>query len=261
MNPFMLLINEIIYRPIFNLLLIFLTIFNLNLWIAIIALTLLVRLILLKPAIAWTQMQKQMTDLQPKLKEIQEKHKDDQQKLAEETMKVFKKHWSWPLKWCFMLLIQIPVFIWLFFVIRNFAQTEWVINTTEVYSFLSFLWFKWMEISQINTVFLWIDLLTWWSIVLAILAGVLIFMQMQLTMLNRPATPSIPWWENMPMPDMNQIMKFMNIFLVVIMVGFVYSMPSGIGLYIITTTFFSVMQFSIQYRELLKVKLKAYLNK
>ncbi len=253
MNPFSLIFLEIIYRPIFNLLIIFLALFNLNLWLAIIALTLLVRLILLKPALAGNEMQKQMTDLQPKLKEIQEKYKDDQQKMAEETMKVFKKHWSWPLKWCIMLLVQIPVFIWLFFVVKNFSETEWVINMDSLYSFLTFLWLNWLEIEQVNTVFLWIDLLSWWSIVLALLAWALIFTQMKLTMLNRPATPQMPWWANMP--DMNKMMGFMNIFLTVMMTWFVLFMPAWIWLYIVTTTLFSVIQFTIQYRELIKVKL------
>ncbi|MEI8009170.1 MAG: hypothetical protein WCI00_07545 [bacterium] len=46
----------------------------------------------------------------------------------------------------------------------------------------------------------------------------------------------------------------MNYFLVIMIGSFVYSMQTGVGLYIVTTTIFSVAQYSRQYRVLLKVK-------
>ncbi|MFZ5341639.1 MAG: YidC/Oxa1 family membrane protein insertase [Patescibacteria group bacterium] len=57
-----------------------------------IALTLTIRLILIKTNLAQNDMQKQMTDMQPKLQEIQEKYKDDPKKLSDETMKILKTH-------------------------------------------------------------------------------------------------------------------------------------------------------------------------
>jgi len=90
MNIFALLIVEILYRPIFNILVIFLAIFGGNLGIAIILLTITVRLLMIKQTLAGNDMQKGMSNLQPKLNEIQEKYKDDPKKLSEETMKVFK---------------------------------------------------------------------------------------------------------------------------------------------------------------------------
>gem|GEM_PF-2137451 len=53
-------------------------------------LTLIVRLILLKPTMAGTKMQKEMGDIQPKMKEIQDKYKNDPVKMNEETMKLMK---------------------------------------------------------------------------------------------------------------------------------------------------------------------------
>jgi YidC/Oxa1 family membrane protein insertase len=90
MNIFALLVSEILYRPIFNILVIFLAIFGGNLGIAIILLTITVRLLMIKQTLAGNDMQKGMSNLQPKLTEIQEKYKDDPKKLSEETMKVFK---------------------------------------------------------------------------------------------------------------------------------------------------------------------------
>jgi YidC/Oxa1 family membrane protein insertase len=94
LNPYLwikLVLNEIIYRPIFNLLLILVALTGGSLGWAIILLTIIVRLILLKPGLAGNDVQKHMTDLQPKLKEIQEKHKDNPQKMTEEMMKVMKQ--------------------------------------------------------------------------------------------------------------------------------------------------------------------------
>ena len=94
LNPFLwikLVLNEIIYRPIFNLLLLLIALTGGSLGWAIVLLTIIVRLILLKPTLAGNDVQKHMTDLQPKLKEIQEKYKDDPQKMTEEMMKVMKQ--------------------------------------------------------------------------------------------------------------------------------------------------------------------------
>jgi YidC/Oxa1 family membrane protein insertase len=84
------LFTEILYRPIFNVLAVFLAIFGGNLGVAIVLLTVLIRSLMVKQSTAGNDMQKGMGALQPKLTEIQEKYKDDPQKLSEETMKVFK---------------------------------------------------------------------------------------------------------------------------------------------------------------------------
>lgn len=249
MNPFTLLLSEILYRPIFNILIIFLGIFGGNLGIAIILLTITIRLLLLKPSLAGNNMQKHMTDLQPKMQEIQEKYKDDPKKLSEETMKLLKTQGMGPLKGCIMLLVQIPVFIGLFFVVRKIANNE--IPTEWLYSFFHSFGKDYMDVSKIQTHFLGINLLEGKNIVLAVLGALFTFLQMRLTMLVKPQTPSIP---GANAPDMGKMMGFMNIFLTVMMASFVYSTASAVGLYIVTTTLFSVVQYVVQYRVLLKAK-------
>ena len=59
------------------------------------------------------------------------------------------------------------------------------------------------------------------------------------------------------MPDMGKMMGGMNIFFVFMMAMFVYNMPSAIGLYIITTTLFGVLQMAYQYRALIQAKILA----
>jgi membrane protein insertase Oxa1/YidC/SpoIIIJ len=55
---------------------------------------------------------------------------------------------------------------------------------------------------------------------------------------------------------MGKMMWFMNIFLVVMIGSFVYTMNAAVGLYIVTTTIFSVVQYGYQYRALLKAEWK-----
>lgn len=62
---------------------------------------------------------KDMQRLQPKIKELQEKHKDDRTRLNQETMKLYKQSGVNPLGGCLPLLLQMPVFIALFNVLRN----------------------------------------------------------------------------------------------------------------------------------------------
>lgn len=248
------LFTEILYRPIFNILAIFLAIFGGNLGIAIILLTVTIRLLMIKQSAAGNDMQKGMGALQPKLTEIQEKYKDDPKKLSEETMKVFKTDGKGAFKWCLMMLIQIPVFIWLYYVIRHMAAAT--IPPEWLYSFFNSFGARFVESDVltsgvIKTHFLGMDLLWTKNIVLTILAAVFTFLQTKLTTIAKPATPTVPWQKT---PDMGKMMWFMNIFLVFMIGSFVYSMKTGVGLYIVTTTVFTVVQYSRQYRALLKAK-------
>ena len=79
---------EFLYRPIFNLLVVFLAIFGGNMGIAIILLTLLVRLLLLRNSMAGANMSKGMSSIQPKMEEIPKTRvvKDDQ-----DIVNLFKK--------------------------------------------------------------------------------------------------------------------------------------------------------------------------
>jgi len=260
MNPISIILLNLIYRPIFNLIVILLALFNWNLWLAIIWLTIIIRLLLLKPSFHANNMQKDMVDIQPRLKELQEQYKDNPQKLGEETMKLFKTSWTNPIKGCLMVLIQLPVFIGLFYVIKDLAENK--VDPSNIYSFL--YPFIHQGIESINHIFLWIDLFQKWGttwLILATIAGILMYLQFKLTYLNKPSTGALPGM-NMPwIPDMSKMMEFMNIFMVFMMMLFVYSMPAGIGIYIITTTLFTILQMSYQFREILKIKFKILLNK
>ena len=91
-----------------------------NWGLAIIMLTIVVRLALF-PLSRRSQIQTQrMQQMQPELKKLQEKHKGNKQKLAEEQMKLWRKHGASPVGGCVMpMLIQLPVFIALFLALRG----------------------------------------------------------------------------------------------------------------------------------------------
>ena len=82
--------------------------------LAIIGLTIIVRLILFP--LTWKQYKsaQQMQMIQPQIKELQKKYKGDRGKLQEETMKLYSEHRVNPFASCLPLLLQLPVFIALY---------------------------------------------------------------------------------------------------------------------------------------------------
>jgi YidC/Oxa1 family membrane protein insertase len=87
--------------------------------VAIILLTLTVRVVLIPLTIKQTRSMHAMQKIQPQLKALQQKHKGDRQKLNEEVMKLYKEHQVNPLGGCLPLVLQLPVFIALYSVLRG----------------------------------------------------------------------------------------------------------------------------------------------
>lgn len=86
--------------------------------VAIILLTIAVRVLLLPLTIKQTRSMQAMGKLQPKVKELQRKYKGDRQKLNEEMMKLYREHGANPLGGCLPLVLQLPVFFALYAVLR-----------------------------------------------------------------------------------------------------------------------------------------------
>lgn len=259
MNWLSILWAEFMYRPVFNLLIVFLALFGGNLGIAIVLLTLVVRFLLLKNSVAGANMSKGMSNIQPKMQEIQEKYKDDPKKLSEETMKLLKKEGAGPMKGCLSMLIQMPVFIGLYFVIRKFA--EGAVPHEWLYSFFFSFGNQYLDIQNLDPVFLGINLFEKNSLVLTIVVACLNFLQFWLTTLTQKANKPAPMPGGMAMPDMSKMMVPMNIMMTVMMASIVWSFQAGIGLYLATTSLFSVVQYIIQYRVLLIAKWNMFFHK
>ncbi|MFN2388646.1 MAG: YidC/Oxa1 family membrane protein insertase [Actinomycetota bacterium] len=87
--------------------------------VAIILLTVAVRLLLLPLSIKQTRSMREMQQIQPEIKKIQAKHKGDRQKMNEEMMALYKEHNVNPFGGCLPLLMQFPVLIALFYTVRS----------------------------------------------------------------------------------------------------------------------------------------------
>lgn len=87
--------------------------------LAVIVLTIIIRLVLTPLQTKSVKSTAGMQVMQPRIQEIQEKYADDPQRLQEETMKVYSEMHVNPLMGCLPLIIQMPVFFALFTVIKN----------------------------------------------------------------------------------------------------------------------------------------------
>jgi len=157
------------------------------------------------------------------------------------------------------LLIQLPVFIGLYTVVRYIAQGE--VPMDWLYSFFRGFGNQFVgEVNVINTNFLGIDLLANKNRILTVLVVILNYGQMQLTQLIQPKqTSKLPGGANMP--DMQKMMGTMSIGMSAMMGVMVFTFQSAIGLYLVTTSLFSVCQYSRQYRAVLKAKINEFLHK
>ena len=91
-----------------------------NYGVAIIIMTVLVKLILYPLTKKQIESTKAMMEIQPKMKAIQEKYKDDKQRLNMELANLYKNEGVNPLAGCLPLIIQMPIMIGIFYGIRDF---------------------------------------------------------------------------------------------------------------------------------------------
>ena len=102
------------------------------------------------------------------------------------------------------------------------------------------------------------NLLATHNIVLTVLGAIFTFFQTKFTALAQPKAPSVPGQNT---PDMSKMMGTMNYFLVGMIALVVRQMNAAVGLYLVTTTLFSVGQYGYQYRALLKAKWMEWTSK
>ena len=86
---------------------------------AIIGLTFITRTLILPLSIKQIRSMRALQALQPQMKEIQEKYKDDKERQQREMMEFYKEHGINPLASCWPLLLQLPVFLALYQLLRS----------------------------------------------------------------------------------------------------------------------------------------------
>ncbi len=207
------LFNNYIYKPLFDLLLYIYNNFSFgDLGIAIIILTILVRLVLLPLFYKGAKDQAIMQKIAPKLKEIQEKHKHEKEKQVQATMALYKEHRVNPFSSFGILILQLPILFGLFKIFNDIKN-----------------------IPDVNLLFLGFINLTGRNFVLVVIAALFQYWQSRLMM---PKTKKS--LKNLsPQEMMAKQMVFLGPLLTIMFLSF---LPSAIGLYWLTTSVFSVIQ-------------------
>ena len=108
-----------------------------NYGVAIIVLTLFIRVLLLPLGIKQVRSQQAMQAIQPKVKEIQRKYKGNRQKMSEATMALYREHGVNPLSGCLPVLAQLPVLIALFAVLQYPGGLAHIPTDSKLYSAIS----------------------------------------------------------------------------------------------------------------------------
>lgn len=233
---------ETLYKPLYNILVWLIDVLpHADIGFAVIILTIFVKVLLLPLSKKAIKTQLLMKDLEVPLKEIREKYKDNQQELAQKTFELYKTKGVNPFASIFLILIQLPVIIALYFVFAKAGLP--LINTNLLYSFVSFP-------EQIQTTFLgFIDLVSNKSIIIALF--VLITQSIQIRL-------SLPKQDSSSLPDSQFAQEFMKglhfqmkYILPIITAVAAYSLISVVGLYWVVGNIFAIAQ-EIYFKKTLK---------
>jgi len=205
--------HSFIYQPLFEFLAF---IYNLlpykDLGLAVILLTLLIRLILLPFNIHSLKTQKKLAKLQPEIEKIQKKYKNNKEKQAQELFKLYQKQKVNPLNSFISLIIQVPILIGLYRVFLN------------GYRDFNFLFLGTINLSQP-------------SLVMAFITAITQFVQAKLTMRERQQFIS---GKNSKFQKFFQ--KQTNYFLPLFTFFILLKLPSVLALYFITSNIFTIFQ-------------------
>jgi YidC/Oxa1 family membrane protein insertase len=177
----------------------------------------------------------EMQRIQPKIKELQKKYKDDKEKLQEETLKFYQENKVNPFGGCLPMLLQMPIFIALFTVLReDFPQYLEALPAADHLAAQSWSIGPWQIIPDLTlapqVVFSEQGLATAIPyLTLVVLFGLSVWLPQQL------------------MPGENQ-QKQIGLIMAVMMLYFGWISPAGVLLYWVTSSMIGLIQQQIQLR-------------
>src|SRR5208283_2403311 len=180
----------------------------------IVLITILLRGIFWPLMAAGTRSMKRMQALAPEVQALKEKYKDDPQKFTQKQMELWRKHKVSPVSGCLPMLIQTPVFIGFFTMLRSAIELRGA----------SFLWVK--DLSKPDTLFM-IPGLNFPFNLLPLLMGGAMLWQSHLT----PPSPGMD-------PAQAKIMRYMPLMFLV----FLYNYSSGLALYWTVNNVLTIVQ-------------------
>ncbi len=219
----------ILYQPLYNFfILLVLVMPGSDAGLAIILLTIIVKVALLPLTHKTMKGQMKVNALQGELNEIK-KTVTDKLEIQKKTQELYKKHGINPFSSCLLFIVQILVLIALYEVFRGITG---LISLPELYSFVG-------TPGDLKLNFLGLaDLTAKGNVIFAILAGVTAFIQAKLMKSRQPVSNS-----SGPQADMTAMMQKTTVyFLPVMLVVISYTFPSAVALYLITSNIFTIAQ-------------------
>lgn len=192
--------------------------------LAIVALTLLIRIILIPAFQRSLRSQRELQHLQPKLDELRRKYKDDKEAQTKATLELYKQHKINPFSSCLPLLIQLPILIALYQVFLSGLNNK---ISGQLYPFIS-------DPGKIQTSFLGLVDLAQPNLYFGIAAGLLQFVQ------SKMMTPK----KNPNATDKTQaIMNAQLTYFMPLVTAFIATrLPAGLAVYWVVTTLFAIGQ-------------------
>lgn len=185
--------------------------------LAIIAITVIVRLLFWPLMAASARTSKRMAALQPQIKELQEKFKDNPQKMNQKMLELWREHKVNPASGCLPILIQFPILLGFYSMLQTAIELRGQ----------SFLWA--CDLSQTDTVWV-IPGLDFPVNLLPLLMGATMLWQARLT----PMSPSMD-------PMQQKILKYMPLMFMV----FLYNFSAGLTLYWTVSNLLSIAQMKL----------------
>ncbi len=226
--------HAVFYNPIYNALVTLVALIpGGDVGIAVILVTIIIRLILLPFSLSAARTQRAMKVLEPKIKELKEKYKDDKEKEALETLALYREAKVNPFASILTVFIQIPVLLALYWVFYYEPfSTPSAINMTRLYAFTPIP-------HAISLHFLSIISVAGKSIVLAVLAGLSQFLQAHMALSGTMKPSGGGGVQN----DFQRVMGLQLKYVFPFLIGTIsYTTSGAIALYFITTNLAGSLQ-------------------
>ena len=218
--------NAVLYRPLFNsLILLYKYLPGHDFGVAVIALTIIIRLVFYPLGAQAIKAQRAFSKLEPKIKEIQEKHKQDKEKMTRSLMELYQKEKINPFSGCLPLLVQLPILIALYQVFWKGLQPE---QAVYLYSFIA-------NPGLINPFLFNIVNLSEPYVLFSVLAGATQFLQTKMITPGKQGGAKVDGFSQMFQKQALYLFPVFTIFILL-------RLPSAIGLYWTVNNIFSIIQ-------------------
>jgi YidC/Oxa1 family membrane protein insertase len=236
------LFTIVFYQPIFNLLV---SLYNImpghDIGLAIIALTVIIKILLLPLSKKAIESQKELQDLQPKVEELKKKYAGKKEEMGREMLKLYQEHKVNPFSSCLPILVQLPFFIAIY---KSFSAGLANKSMDLLYPFV----YHPEHLNVISMGFLDLSKPNW---ILAVLAGLAQYWQAKMMITKRP--PVIG--QGSKDEDMAAMMNKQMLYMMPALTVFIgISLPSGLSLYWLVTTILTALQQKFIFSKILKKK-------